>query len=76
MVRNGAQVQKEHYLPRPARGEVVFCFALTGPQAGSDAGAFPDRSRVCLADYRGYGETLGLRMDWDTVLQEMRAATG
>ncbi|MGH8518295.1 MAG: acyl-CoA dehydrogenase, partial [Panacagrimonas sp.] len=33
----GTQAQKEHYLPRLARGEYVPCFGLTEPTAGSDA---------------------------------------
>ena len=34
---NGNQAQKEAYLPKLARGEMIFCFALTEPDAGSDA---------------------------------------
>jgi len=34
---NGNQEQKEAYLPKLARGEMIFCFALTEPDAGSDA---------------------------------------
>src|SRR5882757_895883 len=36
------EAQKNHYLPRLARGEDVPCFALTGPRAGSDAASIPD----------------------------------
>jgi glutaryl-CoA dehydrogenase len=32
----GSQEQKEHYLPRMARGEVIGCFGLTEPHGGSD----------------------------------------
>lgn len=32
----GSQEQKEKYLPRMARGEVIGCFGLTEPQGGSD----------------------------------------
>ena len=34
---DGTEAQKEHYLPRLATGEWVSCFALTEPEAGSDA---------------------------------------
>ena len=34
---DGTQEQKEFYLPRLASGEWVGCFALTEPEAGSDA---------------------------------------
>src|SRR5690606_34301855 len=38
----GTDEQKEHYLPRLARGDEIPCFALTGPTAGSDAASLPD----------------------------------
>ena len=34
---NGNQEQKEAYLSKLARGDMIFCFALTEPDAGSDA---------------------------------------
>ncbi len=34
----GSEEQKAHYLPPLARGEALAAFALTEPQAGSDAG--------------------------------------
>ncbi len=34
---NGSREQKESYLPRLAKGEVMFSFAITEPNAGSDA---------------------------------------
>ena len=34
---NGNEAQREKYLPRLAKGELMFCFALTEPDAGSDA---------------------------------------
>ncbi|MBM3298831.1 MAG: acyl-CoA dehydrogenase family protein [Deltaproteobacteria bacterium] len=34
---NGNEEQKQKYLPRLARGELKFAFALTEPNAGSDA---------------------------------------
>ncbi len=34
----GSQEQKQHWLPRMARGEAIGCFGLTEPDIGSDAG--------------------------------------
>jgi alkylation response protein AidB-like acyl-CoA dehydrogenase len=34
---NGNEAQKKAYLPRLVKGEMLFCFALTEPDAGSDA---------------------------------------
>ncbi|MCQ9352717.1 acyl-CoA dehydrogenase family protein [Corynebacterium sp. 153RC1] len=34
--KHGSEEQKEHWLPRMAKGEVIGCFALTEPTAGSD----------------------------------------
>ncbi|HEY9446056.1 MAG TPA: acyl-CoA dehydrogenase family protein, partial [Burkholderiales bacterium] len=39
IVIDGSEAQKQRYLPRLARGEEIPCFALTGPEAGSDAAA-------------------------------------
>ncbi|MGJ7544247.1 acyl-CoA dehydrogenase family protein [Variovorax sp. LT1R16] len=37
LVADGTPAQKDRYLPRMARGELTGCFALTEPDAGSDA---------------------------------------
>jgi glutaryl-CoA dehydrogenase len=34
----GTEVQKQRYLPKMARGEVIGCFGLTEPDVGSDPG--------------------------------------
>ncbi|MDT8438913.1 MAG: acyl-CoA dehydrogenase [Wenzhouxiangellaceae bacterium] len=60
----GTREQKDHYLPRLARGEEIPCFALTSPLAGSDAASMPDRGIVCKGQYQGK-EVLGLRVSWD-----------
>lgn len=64
LMHYGTKVQKEHYLPRLARGEEIPAFALTGPWAGSDAGAMPDEGIVCRGEYKGH-ETLGFRVNWE-----------
>lgn len=60
----GTEEQKTYYLPRLARGEEVPCFALTGPEAGSDAGAMRDSGIVCKGQFAGK-EVLGIRLNWD-----------
>lgn len=60
----GTQSQKDHYLPRLAKGDEIPCFALTSPEAGSDAGSIPDEGIVCMGEYEGT-KTLGMRLTWD-----------
>lgn len=64
LLRYGTEEQKEHYLPRLAKGEEVPCFALTGPEAGSDAASIPDSGVVCRGTFRGE-ETVGVRLNWE-----------
>jgi acyl-CoA dehydrogenase len=64
LVHYGTQAQKDHFLPRLARGEDIPCFALTGPEAGSDAASIPDTGVVCMGLHEGR-ETLGIRLDWE-----------
>lgn len=40
----GSDEQKKQYLPRVAKGEVLFAFALTEPEAGSDVGNLQTRA--------------------------------
>lgn len=56
----GTKEQKEYYLPRLARGEEMPCFALTEPNAGSDAGAISSNGVV----FRGSDGELYLRLNW------------
>ena len=59
----GTEAQKNHYLPRLARGDDIPCFALTGPRVGSDAAAMPDTGVVCRGLWHGQ-EVLGLRLNF------------
>ena len=64
LLEYGTTEQKNHYLPRLARGQDIPAFALTSPWAGSDAAAIPDYGRVCHGEWEG--ETvLGMRISWD-----------
>jgi acyl-CoA dehydrogenase len=64
LLHYGTEAQKNHYLPRLARGEDIPCFALTSPYAGSDAASIPDVGIVCRGMHEGR-ETLGFRVTWD-----------
>lgn len=60
----GTEEQKDHYLPRLAIGKEIPCFALTSPEAGSDAGSIPDFGVVCKGEWEGE-EVLGMRLTWN-----------
>ncbi|MBM7059216.1 acyl-CoA dehydrogenase [Pseudomonas sp. UL073] len=64
LLHYGTEAQRNHYLPRLARGDDIPCFALTGPLAGSDAGAMPDTGIICKGQWQG-AEVLGLRLNWE-----------
>ncbi len=59
----GTEEQKNHYLPRLARGEDIPCFALTGPRAGSDAASLPDTGVICRGHWQGQ-EIVGIRLNF------------
>jgi acyl-CoA dehydrogenase len=61
LIHYGTQKQKNYYLPRLARGEEMPCFALTEPNAGSDAGSMLSHGVV----FRGDDDELYLRLNWD-----------
>ncbi|MBE9559575.1 MAG: acyl-CoA dehydrogenase, partial [Proteobacteria bacterium] len=60
----GTEEQKDYYLPRLAKGIEIPCFALTGPDAGSDAGAMPDTGVICRGSYEGKDDVLGIRLNF------------
>jgi len=64
LLRYGTDEQRDHYLPRLARGEEIPCFALTNPYAGSDAASIPDRGIVCYGKHQGE-EVLGMQITWE-----------
>ena len=64
LLHYGTDAQKNHYLPRLAKGIEVPAFALTSPWAGSDAASIPDSGIVCKGIYQGK-EVLGMRVSWD-----------
>jgi len=64
LLHYGTEAQKDHYLPRLAKGLEIPCFALTSPEAGSDAASIPDYGVVCKGQWQGK-EVLGMRVTWD-----------
>lgn len=56
----GTEEQKAYYLPRLARGDEIPCFALTEPEAGSDAGSMTSHG-VLFRDTDG---RLSIRLQW------------
>jgi len=65
LLHYGTDEQRNYYLPRLAKGKEIPCFALTGPDAGSDASAMPDNGVVCHSEYNGEKEVLGIRLNWE-----------
>jgi acyl-CoA dehydrogenase len=63
LLHYGTEAQKNHFLPRLARGEEVPCFALTGPRAGSDAASIPDTGVICKGLWQG-AEIVGIKLNF------------
>ncbi|HEY6873668.1 MAG TPA: acyl-CoA dehydrogenase family protein [Geobacteraceae bacterium] len=59
ILRFGSEMQKEKYLPPLCRGEMLGCFALTEPGAGSDAAGITTR-----AEHRGDSWVLNGTKTW------------
>ncbi|MGB5247031.1 MAG: acyl-CoA dehydrogenase family protein, partial [Woeseia sp.] len=64
LLHYGTEEQKQRWLPGLASGEEVPCFALTSPQAGSDAAALIDSGIVCRGQWEGE-EIVGIRLNWN-----------
>lgn len=60
LLHYGTPDQKNYYLPKLARGEEIPCFALTEPNAGSDAGSITANGVV----FKGDDGKLYLRLNW------------
>ncbi|MDJ0715522.1 MAG: acyl-CoA dehydrogenase [Prochloraceae cyanobacterium] len=60
LLKYGTPEQKNYYLPRLARGEEIPCFALTEPNAGSDAASITSEGVV----FKGEDDKLYLRLNW------------
>lgn len=60
----GTEEQKKYYLPRLASGEDIPCFALTEPEAGSDATSIQAEAIVVEREVHGK-KVLGLLMNFN-----------
>jgi acyl-CoA dehydrogenase len=63
LLHYGTDEQKDRYLPGLADGSEIPCFALTSPQAGSDAASLIDTGVVCKGKWQGKTIT-GIRLNW------------
>lgn len=64
LLKYGTTQQKDFYLPRLADGREIPCFALTAPNAGSDAASITDQGIVCYREIEGK-PVLGLLLNWN-----------
>ncbi|MCR9192798.1 MAG: acyl-CoA dehydrogenase [Gammaproteobacteria bacterium] len=70
LVHYGTEEQKKHYLPRLAEGTDIPCFALTEPQAGSDATSIQSEAIVMKQKVKGksvLGLSITLSKRWITL---------
>ena len=75
LIHYGTEEQQKHWLPRLASGEEIPCFALTEPEAGSDAASIGASGEV----FRGEDGTPWLRLNWSkryTTLVEVATVMG
>ena len=61
LVHYGTDKQKDHYLPRLADGREIPCFALTEPNAGSDAGSMVSNGVI----FKGEDGELHVKLNWE-----------
>jgi acyl-CoA dehydrogenase len=72
LLHYGTDEQKEYYLPRLASGDLIPSFALTEPNAGSDAGAMESHGEV----FRDDDGELKLRLNWEKRYISLAAISG
>ena len=64
LLHYGTPEQKKYYLPRLARGDEIPCFALTSPEAGSDASSIKDTGVICRGLFNNK-EIIGIKLNWN-----------
>ena len=64
LLHYGTENQRTEYLPKLASGELIPCFALTGPYAGSDATSIPDTGVICKGVFEGT-EIIGIKLNFN-----------
>ena len=65
LLHYGTEEQKHHYLPRLAKGLEIPCFALTNPDAGSDAARDSGLRHRLQGHVGGHARSLGMRVTWE-----------
>jgi len=63
LMQFGTQAQRDHWLPRLAKGQEIPSFGLTSPEAGSDAAAMTDTGVICRHEVDGV-EQIGILLNW------------
>ena len=58
ILRWGTEAQKQKYLPKLCSGEIIGCYGLTEPEAGSDAGNQQTRAQKDGNDYLLTGQKI------------------
>jgi acyl-CoA dehydrogenase len=72
LLHYGTDEQQDRYLPRLASGEILPAFALTEPNAGSDAGAMESYGEV----FKDEDGELKLRLNWEKRYISLAAISG
>jgi acyl-CoA dehydrogenase len=61
LIHYGTEAQKNHWLPRLAKGQEIPCFGLTEPTAGSDAGSITSSGTV----FKDTDGKLKIKLNWN-----------
>ena len=61
LLHYGTKKQKEYYLPRLANGQEIPCFALTEPEAGSDATSINSEGVI----FKDKNNELKIKLNWN-----------
>ncbi|WP_092484711.1 acyl-CoA dehydrogenase [Candidatus Ichthyocystis hellenicum] len=64
LIHYGTEEQRNKYLSRLAQGIEIPAFALTSPDAGSDASSMPDYGIVCRGEWEGEN-VIGMKLTWN-----------
>lgn len=84
IAKHGSEEQKQQWLPGMAKGEIIGCFGLTEPTAGSDPGSMATRATwnngewVLTGEKRwiGLANIAGVAIIWAKVSDEDARAAG
>ncbi|OFN79699.1 acyl-CoA dehydrogenase [Corynebacterium sp. HMSC070E08] len=82
--KHGSEEQKQQWLPKMATGEVIGCFGLTEPTAGSDPASMATVARYRSGEWVldgakrwiGLASVAGVAIIWAKVSEEDAAAAG